>query len=183
MRISDWSSDVCSSDLLNDGPVRLSVGAVKVEIGNFHYFDPRDERRDARHIMAAGALPPGLPPIEIDGCWWWDGGIVSNTPLSHVLDRQSEDMLVFQVDLFPAKGDMPHTLMDVYAREKDIRYSSRTRQVTDQLIRLRTERETTRKVLKKLAEALEDDPDVAKLRALAAQRAANVGHPNYSAHG
>src|SRR3546814_17639286 len=115
MRIRDWSSDVCSSDL-------------------------RDERLDARHIMASGALPPGLPPIEIDGCWWWDGGIVSNTPLSHVLDRQSEDMLVFQVDLFPAKGDMPHTLMAVYAREKDIRYSRRTRQVNDQLRRLPKER-------------------------------------------
>src|SRR3546814_14213028 len=122
-----------------------------------------DPTRFRSHIMASGALPPGLPPIEIDGCWWWDGGIVSNTPLSHVLDRQSEDMLVFQVDLFPAKGDMPHTLMDVYAREKDIRYSSRTRQVTDQLMRLRKERATIRKVLKKLHAALKADPDVATL--------------------
>lgn len=168
---------------LNDGPMRLSVGAVNVESGNFHYFDTRDERLDARHIMASGALPPGLPPIEIDGCWWWDGGIVSNTPLSHVLDRQSEDMLVFQVDLFPAKGDLPHTIMDVYAREKDIRYSSRTRQVTDQLMRLRKERETIRKVLKKLPPALKDDPDVATLQALAAERAVNVVHLIYRAHG
>ena len=88
------------------------------------YFDTRGQRPDridARHIMASGALPPGLPPVEIDGAWWWDGGIVSNTPLSYVLDRQSEDMLVFQVDLFPAKGAMPHTIMDVASREKDIR--------------------------------------------------------------
>src|SRR3546814_16930438 len=117
MRISDWSSDVCSSDLLNDGPMRLSVGAVNVESGNFHYFDTRDERLDARHIMASGALPPGLPPIEIDGCWWWDGGIVSNTPLSPVLARQSEDMHVFNVDLFPAKGDIPTTPTDFSSRD------------------------------------------------------------------
>src|SRR3546814_20427490 len=117
MRISDWSSDVCSSDLLNDGPMRLSVGAVNVESGNFHYFDTRDERLDARHIMASGALPPGLPPIEIDGCWWWDGGLVSHTPLSHVLYRQSEDMSVFHVALFPSKGHMHPPPMNLYDRE------------------------------------------------------------------
>ncbi len=170
-------------DRLNGGPMRLSVGAVNVESGNFRYFDTANERLDARHIMASGALPPGLPPVEIDGCWWWDGGIVSNTPLSHVLDRQSEDMLVFQVDLFPARGDMPHTIMDVYAREKDIRYSSRTRQVTDQLMRLRQEREIIRKVLRKLPDELKDDADVARLRELSAERAVNVVHLIYRAHG
>src|SRR5690606_33967840 len=98
-------------DLLNDGPVRLSVGAVNIESGNSRYFDTDEERLDARHIMASGALPPGLPPIEIDGCRWWDGGIVSNTPLAHVLDHQTSDLLVFQVDLFPAQGEVPQTIM------------------------------------------------------------------------
>jgi NTE family protein len=169
--------------LLNRGPVRLSVGAVNVETGNFHYFDSRKERIDARHIMASGALPPGLPPVEIDGAFWWDGGIVSNTPLAHVLDNQKEDLLVFQVDLFPARGTLPATIMDVYAREKDIRYSSRTRQVTDQLIRLRKERETIRKVLDKLPPALARDPDVAELAALAAEHAVNVVHLIYKKRG
>jgi NTE family protein len=175
----DWA-------LLNDGPVRLSVGAVNVETGNFHYFDTRGpgrERIDARHIMASGALPPGLPPVEIDGAWWWDGGIVSNTPLQHVLDHQKTDLLVFQVDLFPARGERPATIMDVYSREKDIRYSSRTRQVTDQLIRLRKEREAIRKVLDKLPPALCQDEDVAKLAELAAEYAVNVVHLIYRKHG
>ena len=173
-------------DLLNKGPVRLSVGAVDVETGNFHYFDtngPRRTRIDARHIMASGALPPGLPPVEIDGASWWDGGIVSNTPLAHVLDNQSRDLLVFQVDLFPARGALPATIMDVYAREKDIRYSSRTRQVTDQLIRLRKEREAIRKVLAKLPADLAGDPDVERLAALAAEHAVNVVHLIYRKHG
>ena len=173
-------------ELLNDGPVRLSIGAVNVETGNFHYFDtrgPKRERIDARHIMASGALPPGLPPVEIDGAWWWDGGIVSNTPLSHVLDQQKTDLLVFQVDLFPARGERPATIMDVASREKDIRYSSRTRQVTDQLIRLRKEREAIRKVLAKLSETMRDDPDVARLSAMAAQHAVNVVHLIYRARG
>ena len=178
-RFVDW-------ELLNEGPVRLSVGAVNVETGNFRYFDTRGQRRDridARHIMASGALPPGLPPVEIDGAWWWDGGIVSNTPLSHVLDHQKADLLVFQVDLFPAKGELPATIMDVSSREKDIRYSSRTRQVTDQLIRLRKEREAIRKVLDKLPGDLKQDEDVAKLAELAAEHAVNVVHLIYRKHG
>ncbi len=150
-------------DLLNDGPVRLSVGAVELESGNFHYFDSRNERLDARHIMASGALPPGLPPVEIDGKLWWDGGLVSNTPLVHVLDRQPCDLLVFQVDLFAAANALPRTMMDVLARAKEIQFSSRTRQVSDQLLRLRQEREAIRLLLDKLPPGLRDDPQVSLL--------------------
>jgi len=166
-RLIDW-------ELLNDGPVHISVGAVEVESGNFHYFSNRKERLDSRHIMASGALPPGLPPVEIDGKLWWDGGIVSNTPLADVLDTQTEPMLVFQVDLFPAAGALPRTIMDVLAREKEIRYSSRTRQVSDQLLKLRKERELIRRVLRKLPPELRDDPDVAALRTQAAEQPVNV---------
>ncbi|MHA6718028.1 patatin-like phospholipase family protein [Sphingomonas sp. RS6] len=158
-RLVDW-------DLLNDGPVRLSVGAVDIESGNFRYFDTRDDRIDARHIMASGALPPGLPPVEIDGRFYWDGGLVSNTPLTHVLDRQEAGTLIFQVDLFPAAGTMPRTIMDVMAREKEIRYSSRTRAISDERMRLRTARETVRRLLDKLPADLADDPDVEAVRAL-----------------
>jgi NTE family protein len=166
-KLIDW-------DLLNSGPIHLSVGAVEIESGNFRYFSNRKERLDARHIMASGALPPGLPPVEIDGKLWWDGGIVSNTPLADVLDTQAEPLLVFQVDLFPAAGPLPRTILDVFAREKEIRYSSRTRQVSDQLMKLRKERELIRRVLRKLPAELKDDPDVAALRAQAAEQPVNV---------
>ncbi len=166
-------------DLVNSGAMRLSVGAVHIETGNFRFFDTTLERLDARHVMASGALPPGLPPVEIDGEWWWDGGVVSNTPLGYVLDNQTEDMLLFQVDLFPARGPLPHTIVDVYSREKDIRYSSRTRQVTDQLLRLRRERQVIRDVLKKLPKGLCDDPDVKALIAVAEDKAVNVVHLIY----
>jgi NTE family protein len=150
-------------DLLNTGPVRLSVGAVDIESGNFRYFDTANERIDARHIMASGALPPGLPPIEIDGRWYWDGGLVSNTPLTHVLDHQTAEMLVFQVDLFSAADEMPRTILDVAAREKEIRFSSRTRQVSDERMRLRMDREAARRVIAKLPAEMLDDPDVQHL--------------------
>ena len=161
-------------DLLNNGPVRLSVGAVDIESGNFAYFDTTEMRIDARHIMASGALPPGLPPIEIDGRWWWDGGLVSNTPLTHVLDHQVDELLVFQVDLFPSAAERPKTIMDVGAREKEIRFSSRTRQVSDQVMRLRKDREIARKVIAKLPEAMRDDPDVLALGACSAEHAVNL---------
>jgi NTE family protein len=171
-RLIDW-------DLLNDGPVRLSVGAVDVESGNFRYFDTTQDRIDARHIMASGALPPGLPPIEIDGRWWWDGGIVSNTPLTHVLDMQREPLLVFQVDLFSASSGVPRTIVDVVTREKEIRFSSRTRQVTDQLMRLRRDRELARKVLAKLPADLASDPDVKALAERSAELPVSLVHLIY----
>lgn len=169
-------------DLLNDGPVRLSVGAVEIESGNFRYFDTTQERIDARHIMASGALPPGLPPIEIDDKYYWDGGLVSNTPLTHVLDHQAEPMLVFQVDLFSSVAVMPRTITDVMAREKEIRFSSRTRQVSAERMRLRQEREAIRKVLAKLPPELHDDPDVAALRAVADEKPVSLVHLIYRAN-
>jgi NTE family protein len=169
-------------DLLNDGPTRLSVGAVEVESGNFRFFDNRIDRIDVRHIMASGALPPGLPPVEIDGKLWWDGGIVSNTPLAHVVEHQDADMLVFQVDLFSASHDLPKTIMDVMSREKEIRFSSRTRQISDQLVRTRREHRAVGRLLDKLPLAMADDPEVVALRAMTREYSVNVVQLIYRAN-
>lgn len=111
---------------------RLSVGAVNVRTGNLVYFDSEEISIRPEHIMASGALPPGLPPVEIDGEHYWDGGLVSNTPLQYVLDyypRRSR--LTFQVDVFQSFGQLPTNLEEVSERQNDIRYSSRTRVNTD----------------------------------------------------
>ena len=120
-------------DLLNSGAVRLSIGAVQVATANMKYFDTAHMKIMPEHIMASGALPPGFPPVVIDGIAYWDGGLVSNTPLQYVLDGEGprENMCVFQIDLFSAVGPLPETLFDISQREKDIRYSSRTRLNTD----------------------------------------------------
>lgn len=115
-------------DLLNNGPVRLSVGAVNVRSGNFIYFDTNDRWIGPEHIMASGALPPGFPAVEIENELYWDGGLVSNTPLQHVFQNMPKvDTLLLQVDLFSAQGPRPRTIQDVEERAKDIRFSSRTR--------------------------------------------------------
>jgi NTE family protein len=120
-------------DRINAAETRLSVGAVNIRTGNFAYFDNTRQKLGPEHIMASGALPPGLPPIEIDGEWYWDGGIVSNTPLEYVLDQHEigKDLTVYQVDLFSARGRIPTSVQEAMEREKDIRYSSRTRLNTD----------------------------------------------------
>ena len=119
-------------DYLNHGPVRLSVGAVNVRSGNFVYFDSTERRILPEHIMASGALPPGFPAVEIDGELYWDGGLVSNTPLSYVLSNLAgAATLIFQVDLFSARGIEPRSLGDVQERQKEIQFSSRTRFNTD----------------------------------------------------
>ncbi len=135
--LRDTLEQLVDFDLLNDGPMRFSVGAVDVQSGNFEYFDNRSQRIGPEHIMASGALPPGFGPVPIDGRWYWDGGLVSNTPLAYVLSHlQAEPdtpVTLFQIDLFSARGQVPHTLADAAEREKDIRYSSRTRLVSDLL--------------------------------------------------
>lgn len=154
-------------DRINDGATRLSVGAVNVRTGNFEYFDSTSRRLDARHVMASGALPPGFPPVEIDGEHYWDGGLVSNTPLQYVIDQPGEQhRMIFQVDLFPAVGQLPQTLADVVAREKDIRFSSRTRLNTSQVVQRQRVAQATARLLGKLPPALRDDPDVRELARL-----------------
>ena len=119
-------------DMINDKRIRFAVGAVNVLSGNFIYFDNAHDEIIPEHIMASGALPPALPMVKVGTDHFWDGGIVSNTPLQHLLDQEdSLNSLVFQVDLFSARGVLPRDIQDVMARHKDIMYSSRTRHNTD----------------------------------------------------
>lgn len=151
-------------DRLNDGPMRLSVGAVDVQSGNFAYFDNRQQRIGPEHIMASGALPPSFPAVLVDGRAYWDGGLVSNTPLQHVVDNlTSEAATIFQIDLFNARGALPRTLAQVADREKDIRFSSRTRAVTDRLHERHELHRRIRALAALLPPARRSDPQVQQL--------------------
>jgi NTE family protein len=141
-------------DLLNSKSCRFSVGAVNVTSGNFIFFDNTKHQIVPEHIMASGALPPAFAPVQIGSDYFWDGGIVSNTPLQHLLAQDDDiNSLVFQVDLFSATGPLPRTIQDVMGREKDIMYSSRTRQVTDMFQRLQRWKTRAYRALLKIPEA------------------------------
>jgi NTE family protein len=133
--------------------------------------------------MASGALPPGFPPVEIDGCHYWDGGLVSNTPLTYLLEEQHGEMLVFQVDLFAATAaERPRTIMDVMAREKEIRFSSRTRQVSTEAMKILAAREAVRALLNELPAKLRDTPAARKCAELATDRPVNLVQLIYRAN-
>lgn len=178
--LEDTLAELVDWELVNDGPVRLSVGAVNVETGNFHYFDTAQMRLDSRHVMASGALPPGLPPVEIDGQLWWDGGLVSNTPLDQVLDGAADDDLtIFQVDLFPARGVRPESLADVEERAADIRFSSRTRFTTQAQARLNAPREAWARLKAQLPPELAASAEAQLLDTVARGRRAVVAQLIY----
>ncbi len=167
-------------DLLNHGPVRLSVGAVNVMSGNFVYFDNRQRTIGPEHIMASGALPPGFPPVEIEGELYWDGGLVSNTPLSYVLRSAPElSTLIFQVDLFSSRGARPRNLTEVAERQKDIQYSSRTRLNTDLFREVHRLRAALGDLLDKLPEEASEDPAVKAMQKLRATSLVNIIHLVY----
>jgi len=147
-------------DRINAKEIRFSVGAVNVRTGNFAYFDNAEIEIRPEHVMASGALPPGFPSVEIDGEHYWDGGLVSNTPLQYVIEyfpRRSH--LIFQVDVFPARGALPENLSEVTERDKDIRYSSRTRASTENLRRLHDLRHSINMLWERLPDELRSGPE------------------------
>jgi NTE family protein len=172
-------------DRINDLKTRLSVGAVGVTSGNFKYFDNVEFRKQGKkigpeHIMASGALPPGFPSIVIDGEHFWDGGIASNTPLDFVLDEEvTNDLLIFQIDLFSARGPLPTSLLEAAEREKDIRFSSRTRMNTDKNKQVHNTRKALRDLIGRLPDDLKNDPSVEILRAAARENTVTVVHLIY----
>ncbi|HXV25877.1 MAG TPA: patatin-like phospholipase family protein [Alphaproteobacteria bacterium] len=167
-------------DRINAKEVRLSVGAVNLRTGNFTYFDNSAKKIGPEHIMASSALPPGFPPVEIEGEFYWDGGVVSNTPLQYVLDFEPRmDTLVFQIDVWSARGPVPNTLGEVIERQKDIGYSSRTRYNTDQVARMQKLRNALSRFLAKLPESLAAEPEVEELRRYSCRAIMNIIHLIY----
>jgi NTE family protein len=141
--------DLINSENCN---TRLSLGSVNARSGQLVYFDTTTDVIRAEHVMASGALPPGFPAIEIDGEYYWDGGVVSNTPLAWIARQHPPSMLAFQVDLWAAPGPFPKNLQEVMIRMKEILNSSRTIYQTSGYKELNQLRAT-------LARFLEEVPD------------------------
>jgi NTE family protein len=162
-------------DCINSNRMRFSVGAVNVRSGNFNYFDSRTDRIGPAHVIASGSLPPGFSATEIEGEYYWDGGLVSNTPLQWMLDnRPHEDTLAFQVDLWSADGELPCNLREAEVRQKEIQYSSRTRAATNQFKYAQTLRRAVRQVLLHLPDDLRTTPEVEMLTKEADEKVYNI---------
>jgi NTE family protein len=173
---------VADFDRINAGRTRFSVGAVNVSTGNFVYFDTDTHTIRPEHVMASGALPPGFPAVEIEGEFYWDGGLVSNTPLQWVVETEPRrDTLAFQVDLWSARGEFPRNIFEVMTRDKEIRYSSRTRAGTSQFKRIQSLRRAAATLLDKLPDDLRNTPEAKLLGTAADRKVYNIVHLIYRA--
>ena len=165
---------------INAGEMRFSVGAVNVRTGNFVYFDNTKREILPEHVMASGSLPPGFPAIEIEGEHYWDGGLLSNTPLQWVVEHgPRQDTLAFQVDLWSSRGEFPGDLAEVVTRQKEIQYSSRTRANTDQFKRLQKLRCALAALLDKLPDELKASEEARALRPFADRKLYSIVHLIY----
>jgi NTE family protein len=167
-------------DRINSGEMRFSVGAVNVRTGNLVRFDNAKRTIRPEHVMASGSLPPGFAAVEIEGEHYWDGGLISNTPLQWVFEHeQRQDTLAFQVDLWSARGEFPGDLAEVTTRQKEIQYSSRTRASTDQFKRYQKLRCALASLLEKLPADLKASEEAELLRSVANRKVYNIVHLIY----
>jgi len=169
-------------DRINNSDVRLTVRAVNVRTGKLTSFDTATHKIDVRHIVASGSLPPGFSATEIDGEYYWDGGVASNSILHVVLDSPSHgDTLVFQTDVWSASGELPRDMTDVDAREKDIRFSSRSRAAIDHFRTLQSVRHALRKALEAMPDNLRKSAKIERLDTEADETSYNIVHLIYKA--
>jgi NTE family protein len=145
---------------------RLTVGAANVSSGEMRYFDSSKETLSLRHVMASGALPPAFPAVRIDGELYWDGGILSNTPVEAVFDdNPRRSGIVFAVHLWRRQGEEPRSIWDVANREKDLQYASRAVSHIKRQRQIHRLRHVISSLVQKLPPEMRTDPEV---RALAA---------------
>jgi NTE family protein len=169
-------------DRINCGEMRFSVGAVDVRSGNFIYFDSKRHKIAFEHVAASGSLPPGFPATRIGDDYFWDGGLISNTPLEWVLDsRPRRDTLAFQVDLWNARGELPKDMVEVEVRHKEIIYSSRNRAATERYKYMQKLRIALANLIKKVPDDLRDGEEAKLLLGEANDKVCNIVHLIYRA--
>lgn len=165
---------------INSKEVTLCLGAVNVASGEMTFFNNQLMTITPDHIMASCSLPPGFPATKIDNEYYWDGGIYANTPLVTVLDAlPEEDTLCFVVDCYSLKGRLPETMDQIEERQKDIRYASHSRRLTN----VYGSRQNLQAAITLLAQHLtpeaQNDPEIQKIVQLGNQKRFSVVHIIY----
>jgi NTE family protein len=162
--LRDTLTDLVDFKCINAKRTRLTLGAVNVRSGEMHYFDSRDSKIKAEHVMASGALPPAFPAVRIGGSSYWDGGIYSNTPIEAVLDdKPRRDALIFAANMWHPHGPEPETIWQVLARHKDIQYASRAKSHILRQQQIHRMRHIIRDLSHYIPAAQRGDPEVKKL--------------------
>lgn len=167
-------------DLINRTDIVFKVGAVQVNTGRLKFFNNLRGVITPDHVMASCALPPGFGAIEIDGKYYWDGGVHSNTPLNMVLDAYPyKDTLCLMIDLFSSIGDLPSNMAEVLERKKDINFASHSRRTTNLYSTRQNLRRAINRLGDKLPDALKQDPEVQELLGLGCPATVDILHLIY----
>jgi NTE family protein len=181
-RLAETLEEFIDFDILNAGDIRYTTSAVNISSGNYTLFDGAEQRINTAHVMASAALPPGLPAVEIDGEHYWDAGLISNTPLQWIMNEEyKKDTLVFQVDLWSARGEFPKDVIEVMTREKEIQYSSRTRSMTDRFKRVHQLRHAFADLYEEMPQELKETKEAKLLHAASSKEVYNIVHLIYRA--
>ncbi|MBV9931282.1 MAG: patatin-like phospholipase family protein [Alphaproteobacteria bacterium] len=162
--LRDTLAELVDLDQLNRGPTRITVGASNVRTSEMRYFDSRDMPLSLDHVLASGALPPAFPAVRIDGELYWDGGILSNTPVEVVFDdNPRRNSLVFAVHIWNPHGPEPTSIWEVMNRQKDVQYSSRAVTQIKRQRQLHRLRHIVAELAALLPEARRREPAVAEM--------------------
>jgi NTE family protein len=169
-------------DLINADPqpMRFTALATNVRTGAPVYFDNRERRITEAHILASSSLPPSFPPTEIDGEYYWDGGVVSNSPMQFVVDNRGRyTALVFQVDLWDANGEVPLDIPSANLRAMEIHSASRINVSLDEHKKMQKFRYALRRFLDELPPQCQNDPEVQFLSEQAKVKVATIVQLKY----
>ena len=167
-------------DLINNRPMRLSVGATHVRTGASTYFNSNERPLSISHILASASLPPGFPPTEVEGEYYWDGVVVSNTPMQHVIDnRQRDSALIFQVDLWDPNGEVPLDIPSAFLRATEIHSASRVNISIEQYKKMEKYRHALCSFFDRLPEQYQNDPDAKFLEQEARVKTATIVQLKY----
>ncbi len=158
--------DLVDFNVLNSAATRLTVGASNVSTSEMVYFDSRDEALAICHILASGALPPAFPPVRIGDDFFWDGGVLSNTPVETVFDdNPRRNSVIYSVHIWNPEGPPPRSMHDVMNRYKDVQYSSRSASHIKRQRQLHRLRHVITEIADHLGEEIRQDPRVQELLA------------------
>lgn len=142
-------------DLINNGNIRISLGVVKVDSGEFMYFDNTKEVLTPEHFMASGALPPGFPAIKINGDYYWDGGISNNSAINKLTEESlKENWTVYQIDLWRNEHVLPSNFDEMNQRLRDIQFASNNKEVDLYIEEKRKQKEDLKLLLESVPESV-----------------------------
>jgi NTE family protein len=158
--------DLVDFDRIKSSKIRFTVGLTAVQSGQMRYFDSEREKIGIEHVLGSSALPPAFPAVQIDGEYYWDGGVYSNSPIEVLFDEDPRrSSVVFAIHIWPTRGTQPESLAHAFMREKDIMFGSRSRSHLMRQAQLHRTRRIIRELIDMLPEERKNSPRAKELAA------------------